>query len=57
MPEAEGLAEGKRVDGADGALLLASGLFGLGELKPGDLDGVRSDHTLDTCWSGNNEVI
>lgn len=36
-----------------GILLLrnASGLLGLGEIRPGVREGVRSDHTLDTCWS------
>jgi len=31
------------------ALRLPSGDFGLGDMSPGEREGVKSDHTRDTC--------
>lgn len=33
------------------------GLLGRGEVRPGERDGVRSDHTRDTCWSATSHHI
>lgn len=37
-----------------GTLLLPSGDLGLGDTRPGERDGVRSDQTLETCISETN---
>jgi hypothetical protein len=47
-----------RAIGAPGtALRLPSGDLGLGDMSPGEREGVKSDHTRDTCWSENHIIF